>query len=326
MRKMKKLVILVLACLCVMACALGFASCEDETSNQSVGLSFVINEDGESYSVRGIGVCEERDIVIPATYKNKPVTGIEPLCFQRSTSINSVTIPNSVTTIGDGAFQECIGLKSVTIGNSVTTIRYGAFYKCNSLTSVTIGNSVTTIGKYAFSGCYRLVEVYNKSSLNITVGSSDYGCVGYYAKAVYTEPYTSQLSTDKNGYIIYTDGDVVSLIGYDEEKTDLTLPSNITEINQYAFYYCSSLTSVTIGNSVTSIGEYAFYYCDGLTSVTIGNSVTSIGNSAFYNCRRLTSITFQGTMEQWNAITKGSSWKYNVPASEVVCTDGTVAL
>ena len=153
MRKMKKLVILVLACLCVMACALGFASCEDETSNQSVGLSFVINEDGESYSVRGIGTCEERDIVIPATYKNKPVTGIEPLCFQRITSINSVTIPNSVTTIGEGAFYYCNSLTNVVIPDSVTTIGLSTFSNCSKLASVTIGKGVTSIEDGVFSRC-----------------------------------------------------------------------------------------------------------------------------------------------------------------------------
>ena len=57
-----------------------------------------------------------------------------------------------------------------------------------------------------------------------------------------------------------------------------------------------------------------------------GYLLTSIGNSAFYYCTRLTSITFEGTVEQWNAITKGYDWKYNVPATEVVCSNGTVSL
>ena len=35
---------------------------------------------------------------------------------------------------------------------------------------------------------------------------------------------------------------------------------------------------VEIGSSVTNIGNYAFYFCTDLTSVTIPSSVTSIGN------------------------------------------------
>ena len=179
---------------------------------------------------------------------------------------------------------------------------------------MTIGNSVTSIGSDAFKNCYRLVEVYNKSTLSITAGSSDNGYVAYYAKNVYTTEGGSKLTTDENGYVIYTDGDEKILVAYRGTNTELVLPSDITEINQYAFYGCSGLTSITISNSVTSIGssafencsgltsvtipdsvtsigDDAFCYCTGLTSVNIGNSVTSIGSDAFYGCRGLTSIT-----------------------------------
>ena len=55
---------------------------------------------------------------------------------------------------------------------------------------------------------------------------------------------------------------------------NITIPSDITEINENAFYDYTNLTSVIIGNSVTSIGNLAFYDCDNLTSVTIGDGVT----------------------------------------------------
>ena len=64
----------------------------------------------------------------------------------------------------------------------------------------------------------------------------------------------------------------------------------VTEIGNYAFWACSSLTSVTIGDSVTSIGYSAFRDCSSLTSVTIPDSVTSIGNYAFVYCRSLTEV------------------------------------
>ena len=200
-----------------------------------------------------------------------------------------------VTKIGYEAFYNCTNLRIITIPDSVTSIEDYAFKGCTGLTSVTIGNSVTSIGSSAFEDCFKLVEVYNKSSLNITKGSSNNGDVGYYAKDIYTEPFESKLSTDENGFIIYTDNDVVSLIGYTGAETNLVLPDSITEINQGAFFYCTGLTSVTIPDSVTSIGEQAFYGCTGLTSVTIPNSVTSIRSYAFYGCKNLTSVTFRNT-------------------------------
>lgn len=98
----------------------------------------------------------------------------------------------------------------------------------------------------------------------------------------------------------------------------------LTRLSKGAFSLCKGLTSIVIPDSVISIGSFAFSYCIGLTSITITNSLTFIGPSAFYNCNVLKSITFEGTMEQWQAISKGTSWNYNVPASVVHCTDGDV--
>ena len=73
--------------------------------------------------------------------------------------------------------------------------------------------------------------------------------------------------------------------------TSVTIPNSVTEIGDYAFYDCTSLKSVTIGNGVTSIRECAFDGCTSLTSITIPDSVTEIGNGAFHNCTSLTSVT-----------------------------------
>ena len=69
----------------------------------------------------------------------------------------------------------------------------------------------------------------------------------------------------------------------------------------------------------------AFYYCDSITGVTIPNSATNIGNNAFDGCGELTNITFNGTIEQWNAINKGSFWNTNTGTYTIYCTDGEIA-
>ena len=211
--------------------------------------------------------------------------------FGDCSKLATVNIGNNVTTIPAATFFDCSGLTNITIPNGVTSIGKRAFSWCTGLTSVTIGNSVTSIGSSAFSGCYKLIEVYNKSALSITAGSSSNGGVAYCAKNVYTNEGGSKLTTDENGYVIYTDGDEKILVAYRGTNTELVLPSYITKINQYAFYLCTGLTSVTIPDSVTSIGSDAFSGCKGLTSITIPDSVTSIGGYVFYDCSGLTSIT-----------------------------------
>ncbi len=107
---------------------------------------------------------------------------------------------------------------------------------------------------------------------------------------------------------------------------EVIIPDSVTSIGDGVFYQLAYLTEVVIPDSVISIEYYAFSSCDCLTEIIIPDSVTSIGNSAFEHCWRLTSITFKGTVEEWNAIKKGYRWNYEVPATEVVCSDGTVAL
>ena len=235
---------------------------------------------------------------------------IEASAFANRTEITGVTIGNEVTSIATKAFQNCSSLISVTIGNRVTTIGSLAFQNCLSLISVTIGKNVKSIDVGAFVNCHRLIEVYNKSSLNITAKSTSHGNVGYYAQNVYTAEGGSKLSTDENGYVIYTDGEEKILVSYFGTETELTLPSDITQIHNYAFYKCSGLTSITIPDSVTSIGGSAFSGCSNLTKI-VGSSSwasvvakqcgsesfevvitggTKIDDSAFQGCTGLTSI------------------------------------
>ena len=203
---------------------------------------------------------EITDLVIPST-----ITTIGAYAFYNCKGLTSVTIGNGVTSIGESAFRNCSDLTSISIPNSVTSIGSSAF-QSTGLTSITIPNSVTSIGNLAFLYCNALTSVHI-SDLDAwcRIAFNDYDSNPlYYAHHLYLD---------------------------EEEITELVIPSTVTSIRPYAFYYCSGLTSVTIGNNVTSIGDAAFGMCSGLTSVTIDNSVTSIGNSAFYRCSGLTSVT-----------------------------------
>jgi hypothetical protein len=280
----------------------------------SEGLEYELNKSKTEYTVYK-GTCEDTEVIIPKTYNGLFVTNIGDKAFYNCSGLTSIAIPDSVTSIGSSAFEgcsnlisivipdsvtsigiytfkNCSNLTSIVIPNGVTYIGNCAFYACGNLTSIAIPDSVTYIGNYAFRDCYRLVEIYNLSSLAIEKDSLDNGYIGYYAKDVYTSlDEKSKLSTDKDGYVLYTDGETICLLGYTGTQTALVLPSNITEIYGGAFEECSNLTSIVIPDSVTSIGEAAFYGCSSLTSVIIPDSVTSIGEAAFYDCNGLTSIT-----------------------------------
>lgn len=226
------------------------------------------------------------NLVIPDT-----VTQIKDDVFYNCSDLKSVTMSNSVTKVGVGAFKNCTNLANVTMSDNITNVGGEAFKNCCSLTSITIPSSVTTIDDDAFDGCYRLIEVCNKSSFAITAGDEWKGKVAYYAKNVYANENESKLTTDNDGFVIYTDGEDKVLVGYNGDKTEIVLPDGITEIYSYAFYNCSNLRQVVIPASVVTIGANAFEKCSKLIAVTIPDSVTTIGWSAFYECAKLTKLT-----------------------------------
>ena len=196
--------------------------------------------------------------------------------------VTDLVIPNTVTQIKNCTFSGCTSLTSVTIPSSVTTIGRYAFYHCTSLTSVEIPSSVTSIGYDAFSGCTSL------TSVNY-LGTIEQWC---------NISFSSYANPLNNGAKLYLNGVLV---------TDLVIPNTVTQINNYTFWGCTSLTSVTIPDSVTTIGQYVFYNCTSLTSIQIPSSVTSIGYDTFSGCTSLTSVNYLGTIEQWCNISFNSS-------------------
>ena len=62
------------------------------------------------------------------------------------------------------------------------------------------------------------------------------------------------------------------------------MPNYLVEDHVPWFNDRGKINKVVIKDGVTNIGDFAFYYCSSLTSVTIPNSVTSIGDWVFYGC------------------------------------------
>ena len=189
--------------------------------------------------------------------------------------------------IWNHAFYSCTYLTSVVIGDFATSIGIGAFCECTSLTSVEIPYSVTSIADEAFVDCISLTSIVIPNSVTSISDSTFGGCTSL---------------------------------------TSIVIPDSVTSIAMEAFAGCISLTSIVIPNSVTSINDGTFGSCTSLTSIVIPDSVTSIGMQAFADCISLTSIEYLGTVEQWNDMEKRGRWNLRIPATEVVCSNGTVKI
>ena len=210
----------------------------------------------------------------------KTLTTIGKEMFYRS-KLKSVVIPASVETIEAAAFKGCSSLATVTFekGSQLKTIGggyysssysyyYGAFLDCTALTSIEIPASVETIEAAAFMRCSKLATVtFEKGSQLKTIGG-DYSSSYYYG--------------------VFSDCTALKSI---------EIPASVETIEATAFKGCSSLATVTFekGSQLKTIGggyysySSSYYYgafCQLKNLMTVDMSactqIETIGECAFY--------------------------------------------
>ena len=198
------------------------------------------------------------------------------------------TINDAFTKRGSGTssydeYDDNYTLKTATL-NGITAIGENAFHNCMTLTTVTLSENVA-VGDAAFYLCYDLG--YNQSKIDFSKITS----IGEEAFAYCESLTTVDLSN--------LSGDGSDTLGKNafyscDNLTKVTLPENITHINDSVFIYCFELSSIDLSH-VTYIGEKAFGFCNALPEVNLENART-IRFNAFSLCRNLTEINLgEGT-------------------------------
>ena len=220
------------------------------------------------------------------------LTSIGTHAFNNCIGLTSVILPSSLTKMGEYAFYKCSGLTSIDLSGctGLTSIGNGVFSGCSGLTSIILPSSITSIGVTAFSNCYALSEVYNLSSINITIGSTDNGYIGRYAKVIHTSlDAESRIQTiDNVHYYVY--GTDFIAIGPTSRYTitSVTLDSRTTSISDNTFNGCYALaevynlSSLTITNGSTSNGYVGYYAKVIHTNLDENSRIQAINNIQYY--------------------------------------------
>lgn len=246
------------------------------------------------------------------------------------TYLTSVTISDKVTTLnGNSIFEKTPRLSHLEIGSGITSMTKARTFFNTGISASTkpdlnleanIGLSVNNTFGYSYFNNV----IFPK---NCTLGSSSFmycsASTLSFGNGTVILNGNGNASTFHNCRISIIDLNGVTKIGkyafYGAGGfTSITIPSTVTEFNEFAFvgnpslrnvtidyasnatlegyqFRGSQITSLTIGNNPTKIGNNMFRGCNKLTSLVIPSNISSIGDSAFNGCSGLTSITVNST-------------------------------
>jgi len=214
------------------------------------------------------------------------LTFISADAFSRCTSLALTALPSEITYIGELAFSGCTSLALTELPSEITSIRNGAFYNCTSLALTELPSGLTFIGNSVFYGCTSLALTELPEGLTSIGADAFYGCtnitsmrllsatnffddnnpfMGCTSLVSFTTIGIGPLSVVEDGKVLVMNN--TKLVAYPSASGNITLPSGITSIGNYAFYGCTNLALTELPEGLTSIGRRAFYGCTSLALV-----------------------------------------------------------
>lgn len=258
-----------------------------------------------------IGNLNDADISLLQEMAGKEGTGkLKSLNLSEATFTTKDQIHKEDKIVPESIFQNCKNLQHVDLSN-MTEIGKWAFYNC-ALTEITIPASVTIIREEAFKGCSAL------KTLKFEAGTPEKqlkleteafcGCdnmdladdgvlpsrIISIAAQTFKQCGITKLTLPQNNNM--------GALGYGvffgcRKLTDLTIPANVTVINEVAFHSCN-LQNVTFKDAtkIKEIQKYAFTNNPNLEGIFADkhfDNLETIGEGAFQNCFKLTDADFK---------------------------------
>ncbi len=191
---------------------------------KSIGEEYFVDEDGDGNDDRyGIDYW---------------YIGLGGYTFQGCSSLESITIPESVEVVCRGAFEDS-GLKSIVIPKNVKEIRPEAFSGCTNLTDIDFQNNMKVMPSDMLGDCTSLENMKIPDGIEAIEGGVFHNCTSL---------------------------------------KDVYIPDSVKFIGSGAFYDCTSLRELELPDGLayeyfaargyvtdTFNAASAFYGCDGLT-------------------------------------------------------------
>ena len=218
---------------------------------------------------------------------NVATTGTMP--FKNATNLKSAIISGPIESVGNSLFLGCSSLETVSITNTLATSATGGKNMCDGLKNLkSVSLHGISIGDYAFRQI---------AGTDMALKFTNVGLIGtqaFYKAENITELYISGpfTSVGNSTYrecpkltklTVINTGDTLVSAGNGESNPvleELRLEGKF-EIGSPVFQNNTALKHVYLGTGVQSVGKMAFYQCYALETAYLADTITSIGDNAF---------------------------------------------
>jgi hypothetical protein len=245
-------------------------------TNNTVTLSQIDNTPLSSYKGTSIDLASAySDGTFTVDGTTYTITSI--VSMKNNKTIKTVKMPSTVTSLPNSCFDGCSALTTVSFPGLKTIGEY-AFQNCSALTGTLTIPSGADVKNQAFSGCTGF------TSLVINTGTTD-NATSFYGNAFLNMGGVTKVEIVDGGNNKIPDN---TFKGAEfNASVDLTIPTKITTIGDYAFSGANFPKTLDL-SKFTFFGSHAF---DGNTTLA-NNGVTfakntTIGEAAFSGCTSL---------------------------------------
>ena len=227
-----------------------FASCGREKSGS---MEFLYETETDSYTLIYYNdSASVSELVIPDTFKDKPVTAIGQLAIGSCDTLEKIVIGKNITSIDKWGIVDCRYLKSIEVAEENE-------YFC-SLDGVLYSKDMTKLITYPNANA---AEYTKDGKLLKTAGYAVAPGVKVIGHAAFYKCYALE---------------------------KVVLPDGLEEIEDRAFHKCEAMTDVNFPEGLRSIGKDAFLACKGLENITLPSTIRFLGDYVFYNADNIQTL------------------------------------
>ena len=162
------------------------------------GVLYQKNSDGNGYTLHSwASGSSATDFTIPSEVNGKPVTSIFRMAFQNNTTLQSVTIPASVTDFQMYCFENCAALKKISVAAENVTLSNSCFTGLPEGSVIEVANDTV---KDAFEPSR---TSYGSPETHYTAGNTTVQVKGASAPQTSSAKLTAKGTGVKDGYAYY---------------------------------------------------------------------------------------------------------------------------